>query len=66
MRLRLERIPEEDHEIDPVLDDSGSHLLVATEWTAEKPADRESKLGAEERAGGSRRIEVVVREVPLL
>jgi len=42
VRLRLERIPEEDHEIDPSFHDARADLLVAAERTAQEPRDRQA------------------------
>jgi hypothetical protein len=40
MRVRFERVPKEDHEIEPPLNDRRAHLLIATEWATQKPHDR--------------------------
>jgi hypothetical protein len=38
VRLRLERIPEKDHEIDATVDDGCADLLVAAERPAQEPS----------------------------
>src|SRR5262249_49611741 len=62
MRLRLERIPEKDHEIDSALDDRRPDLLVAAQRTAEEPGNRKPDLARQERAGGAGRIQLVSAE----
>jgi hypothetical protein len=42
--MRLERIPEEDDEVDPALDDGGAHLLVAAERATHEAADAEAQV----------------------
>ena len=62
--MRLQRVPEEDHEIDPALDDGGADLLVAAERAAHEAADPEAELGGQERAGGAGGVEIVLAEGP--
>jgi hypothetical protein len=42
--LRFQRVPEEDQEVDCAIDDFGSYLLVASQWTTLKLGDGEAKL----------------------
>ena len=49
--MRLERLPEEDHEIDPALNDRRTDLLIATQRAAQKPCDVEAQFARQQRAG---------------
>jgi hypothetical protein len=49
--MRLERIPEEDHEVEPPLGDRGADLLIAAERSAQERRDRNVQLTREARAG---------------
>jgi hypothetical protein len=40
VRMRLERVPEEDHEVDPAFCDRRSNLLVSSERAAQEPVHR--------------------------
>ena len=51
VRLRLERVPEEDQKVYLTLDDLGADLLVAAEGAALEPLDRELQLLLESRPG---------------
>src|SRR4051794_8702211 len=62
VRLRLERIPEEDHEIDAAFGNARPDLLVAAERAREESRDLEIELTGEERAGGTGAEQVVTRE----
>ncbi len=60
VRLRLERVPEEDQDVDLALRDLGADLLVAAERAALQAGDRQPELVAEQRAGGAGGAEVVL------
>jgi hypothetical protein len=49
MWVRFERIPEEDDEVNPSLDDSRSHPLVAAKRATQKARDLLTELGTQER-----------------
>ena len=57
--LRLERIPEEDEEVDLALGDQRAQLLVAAERPALQLLDGLAELPLEERPGGTRRPQLV-------
>ena len=59
MGLRLERVPEEDEEVDLALGDERAELLVAAERAALELADRRLELGLEQRAGRPGRDEAM-------
>src|SRR3989442_1748801 len=59
VRMGLERIPEEDDELDPAFGDSRADLLVAAERAAEKQADLEAELGFEQGSRGPRGVQLV-------
>ena len=62
MRMRLEGIPEEDHEVDPAFHDRRAHLLVPAERTAHEAADAKIELGGEEGTGGTGGVEIVLAQ----
>src|SRR5687768_17919337 len=64
MRVRVERIPEKDHEVDATLGDAGAHLLIAAQRATEESGDVEIELGAQNFAGRARGKELVTGECP--
>src|SRR5262245_18822923 len=62
VRLRLERIPEEDEQIDRALGDPGSDLLVAAERSAHQPGDLEPQLVLQQGPGRPGGNQVVLRQ----
>src|SRR5262249_28795123 len=62
VRVRLERVPEEDHEADPALGDARSHLLVAAQGSAQEAVHGEPQLRLEPRAGRPGGVELVARQ----
>ena len=62
MRLRFERIGEEDDEIDFSVHDARADLLVAAERSAVEAADRKSGLFRDHFCGGSGSAEEVMLE----
>jgi hypothetical protein len=60
--LRLERVPEEDHDVEPPLRHAGADLLVAAHRTAQEPVDVQAELGGDQAAGGAGAVELVPRE----
>ena len=62
VRVRLERIPEEDHEVDAALGDRRAHLLVAAERAAQEAVHGQAELARELGAGRAGRVELVLRE----
>src|SRR5262245_63150441 len=62
MRMRLERIPEEDDEVDPALGDAGPDLLVAAQGAAQVEIHLEPQLGFEQVAGRARGEQLVALE----
>ena len=44
--MGLERVPEEDDQVDATLGDRGADLLVAAEWTAQKAVTGSSSSSA--------------------
>lgn len=62
VRVRLERIPEEDDEVDPPFDNARADLLIAAERAAQKAGDLQSELLTEQSPCRSRRVELVARE----
>ena len=59
VRVRLERVPEEDHEVDAPFGDRGADLLVAAERAAEEAVHLQAELVGEQRAGGAGRVQLV-------
>ena len=57
--LRLERVPEEDEEVDVARGDHRAELLVAAERPALQLDDPDPELVLEQRAGRPRRDQVV-------
>ena len=55
MRLRLQRIPEEDEQVNLPVSDPGADLLVAAEWPALEAGHAQAELIAEQPAGGAGR-----------
>src|SRR5206468_12192248 len=64
VRLRLQRIPEKDDDVDPSLDDGRTDLLIAAERSAEKSGDVETELLTEDRAGRSGRVQLMLQQGP--
>ena len=62
MRMRLQRIPEEDEQVDSPVRDAGTDLLVPAEGAAVEPCHGQVELLAEHPPGGSRRVEPVAGE----
>ena len=62
VRVRLQRIPEEDHEVDPALSDRRADLLIAAQRPAQEAMHREAELGRELRAGRAGGVQLVLRE----
>src|SRR4051812_49684244 len=62
MRVRLERVPEENDEIDAALGDRRTHLLIATEGAAEEAMDSEAELARELGPGRPGGVQLVLRE----
>jgi hypothetical protein len=62
VRLGLERVPEEDHQVDAPLGDRRPHLLVAAERSGEEAGDRQAELARDQPAGRAGGEELVVRE----
>ena len=60
VRVRLERVPEEDHEVDPALGDRRTHLLIAAERAAQEAVDVQAELVREQPAGRSGGVELVL------
>src|SRR6267143_3056479 len=60
MRLRFERIPEKDQEIDFTLDDLGPYLLISPQGAALELGDVEAKLLLQNGTGRTGRIDLVV------
>ena len=50
VRLRLERVPEEEQAVEVAFGDFRADLLVAAEWSAFELQDRQAKLVLDERA----------------
>jgi hypothetical protein len=44
VRLRLQRIPEENHEVDAAVDDPRADLLIPTERPAQEASNRQAEL----------------------
>jgi hypothetical protein len=53
VRLGLERVPEEDQDVDAALGDPGADLLVAADRPTEEPGDRQAELEFQQGTGGS-------------
>src|SRR5664280_2383319 len=62
VRLRLERVPEKDHEVDGALRDLRADLQVAAEGAALQLGDRHFQFALEKRAGGAGREQLVTGE----
>ena len=62
VRLRLERVPEEDHEVDAPLGDRRADLLVAAERAAEEARDRQAELARDQPAGRAGGEQLVLLE----
>jgi hypothetical protein len=62
VRLHLERIPEEDQQIELTLSDHRPDLLVAAEWPALQFVDAHPQLTLEERPGGPGGIQVMLSQ----
>jgi len=52
VRLGLQRVPEEDQQVDVAVRDPGADLLVAAQRAAEEAGDRQAELVAEQSARG--------------
>jgi hypothetical protein len=61
MGVRLKRVPEEDHKIDPSFRDGSSDLLIAAERPAQEAADRQPELACKKRPRRPGRVELVLR-----
>ena len=64
--MRLQRIPEEDHEVEPPFDTSGANLLIPAERPTQEPHHRQSELIREQCATRSGHVQVVRGCVPRL
>ncbi len=62
VRVRLQRVPEEDHEVDATFRDRGAHLLIAAQRSAQEAVDVQSELTRELRARRAGGMELVLRE----
>ncbi len=62
VRLRFQRIPEEDQEVDFSARDPGADLLVTAEWSALQLVDRETEVSFQNAAGGTGGVHLMVRQ----
>ena len=62
MRLRGERVPEEDQQIQVALGDLCADLLISAQWTALQLIDVDSQLLFKELTGCSCRVEFVMSQ----
>ena len=60
--MRLERIREEDHEIDSPFYDCRADLLISAEWSTGEPGDIQAKLSAQYRACRACSEQIVVKQ----
>src|SRR5207253_7915253 len=62
VRLRLQRVPEEDQTVDVALGDSGANLLIATQRSALELVDSQPELLLQQMAGGAGGVQLVVSQ----
>jgi hypothetical protein len=62
VRMRFERIPEEDDHVDPALGDRRPDLLIPTQRSGEETVDRQSQFVCDHRSGGAGAEEIVARQ----
>ncbi len=60
MRLRFQRIPEEDDKVDRAFGDFGANLLVAAQRTAFETRDREIKFRFQDVARGPGGVQIML------
>src|SRR5664280_2433815 len=60
VRLRLEWVPEEEHDVQATLRDPRADLLVSAKWSAEEALDRKTEFALNEPPGRARGVELML------